>query len=120
MPSPFPGMDPFIESQEWPDFHHAAIEVMREFLTDRVGTRYIVRVEREFRDWLHGTAGYLYSHLSADAEFSLDTANPTGAPISPPVMQNSAWYSQRIVLERESHVANANALLGPWAGSTLG
>ena len=23
MPSPFPGMDPFIESQIWEDFHHA-------------------------------------------------------------------------------------------------
>lgn len=79
----------------------------------------VVRVEREFRDWLHGSAGYLYSHLSADAEFSLDTANPTGAPILPPVVQNVAWYSQRILLERESHVANANALFGPWAGSTF-
>jgi hypothetical protein len=23
MPSPFPGMDPFIEGQLWDDFHHA-------------------------------------------------------------------------------------------------
>ncbi|MSU60271.1 MAG: hypothetical protein EXS35_19225, partial [Pedosphaera sp.] len=78
-----------------------------------------VRVEREFRDWLHGSAGYLYSHLSADANFSLATFDPTGAPIIPPVVQRVEWRSQRLVLERESHVANANALLGPWEGGTL-
>lgn len=46
MPSPFPGMDPFIESQEWEDFHHSAIDVMREQLTSNVGPRYAVRIER--------------------------------------------------------------------------
>ena len=39
-------MDPYLEDQEWPDFHHAAIEVIRELLTSNVGTHYIVRVER--------------------------------------------------------------------------
>ena len=46
MPSPFPGMDPFIELFEWQDFHHAAIDVMREFLAPLVRGAYIVRVER--------------------------------------------------------------------------
>ena len=46
MPSPFPEMDPFLENQEWVDFHHAAIEVIREFLTPLIGESYIVRVER--------------------------------------------------------------------------
>ena len=44
MPSPFPGMDPFIESQKWEDFHLSAITVMRELLADAVGDRYIVNV----------------------------------------------------------------------------
>ena len=46
MPSPFPGMDPFIESQAWEDFHHALIEGIREMLTPRVRPRYVVRVEQ--------------------------------------------------------------------------
>ena len=46
MPSPFPGMDPFIESQEWGDFHHSAIDVMRELLTPRLRGRYAARIER--------------------------------------------------------------------------
>ena len=45
MPSPFPGMDPFIEGQVWEDFHHAFIESIREALTVHVRPRYVVRVE---------------------------------------------------------------------------
>ena len=46
MPSPFPGMDPFIEDQEWEDFHSTFNTVMREALAPGVEPRYIVRVER--------------------------------------------------------------------------
>jgi len=46
MPSRFPGMDPFIEDQEWQDFHSTFNTVIREFLAPRIEPRYIVRVER--------------------------------------------------------------------------
>jgi Protein of unknown function (DUF4058) len=45
MPSPFPGMDPFIESQRWRDFHTTLITVIREMLIPRVRPRYVVEVE---------------------------------------------------------------------------
>ena len=45
MPSPFPGMDPFIEEQKWVDFHHELIAVTREFLVPRVRPHYEVSVE---------------------------------------------------------------------------
>jgi hypothetical protein len=45
MPSPFPGMDPFIEGQRWRDFHTTFLTVMREMLTPRVRPRYVVEVE---------------------------------------------------------------------------
>ena len=45
MPSPFPGMDPFIESQRWKDFHTTFITVIREMLMPRVRPRYVVDVE---------------------------------------------------------------------------
>ena len=76
------------------------------------------RVEHEFRDWLYASAGHLYSHLSADADFNLEILNPTGAPLQFPV-QEIASSSQQILLERESQVANANLLLGPWRGHAL-
>lgn len=46
MPSHFPGMDPFIESQVWEDFHHGLIEAIRETMTPHVRPRYVVRVEQ--------------------------------------------------------------------------
>jgi hypothetical protein len=45
MPSPFPGMDPFIEGQVWKDFHHAFIGEARATLIPQVRPRYVVRVE---------------------------------------------------------------------------
>ena len=45
MPSPFPGMDPFIEGQRWRDFHTRYITVLGEFLTPQVRPRYVVDVE---------------------------------------------------------------------------
>ncbi|MEK6260875.1 MAG: DUF4058 family protein [Planctomycetota bacterium] len=46
MPSPFPGMDPFIESQEWDDFHARAIIVISELVSDVLPSGFAARVER--------------------------------------------------------------------------
>ena len=45
MPCPFPGMDPFIESQRWRGFHTRFTTVIPEQLTPRVRPRYVVEVE---------------------------------------------------------------------------
>jgi hypothetical protein len=45
MPSPFPGMDPFIEGQAWTDFHLTMISEARAALIPLVRPHYIVRVE---------------------------------------------------------------------------
>lgn len=46
MPSPFPGMDPFIEMFAWSDFHSLFNAEMREQLTQRLGPAYVVRMEK--------------------------------------------------------------------------
>ncbi len=46
MPSPFPGMDPYLESPTiWPDLHHELISEIRAALALRVRPRYVARVE---------------------------------------------------------------------------
>ncbi len=46
MPSPFPGMDPYLESPRlWPDVHHELISVIRERLNAALKPRYVSRVE---------------------------------------------------------------------------
>lgn len=47
MPSPFPGMDPFIESQKWKGFHTRFIAAIGEALMPRVRPRYVVDVEED-------------------------------------------------------------------------
>lgn len=46
MPSPFPGMDPFVELQEWEDFHNRFNMAVADTLQPVIRPRYVVRVER--------------------------------------------------------------------------
>ncbi len=46
MPSPFPGMDPYLEEPGlWPDVHHALISQIQAELNQRLRPKYHVRVE---------------------------------------------------------------------------
>jgi hypothetical protein len=46
MPSPFPGMDPFLEDPGlWPDVHHRLITIASDLLADRLRPKYYVRIE---------------------------------------------------------------------------
>ncbi len=46
MPSPFPGMDPYLEDPTlWPDVHHALISNMREFLLPQLRPAYFAQIE---------------------------------------------------------------------------
>jgi hypothetical protein len=46
MPSPFPGMDPYIEMEEWQEFHVAMITEIWRQLSPLVMPKYFARVER--------------------------------------------------------------------------
>ncbi len=46
MPSPFPGMDPFLESQLWSDFHADFIPEIRAWLVPKLAPDYVVNVEK--------------------------------------------------------------------------
>ena len=46
MPSPFPGMDPYLEEPGlWPDVHHELMSVAREMLNRSLRPKYHVRIE---------------------------------------------------------------------------
>jgi Protein of unknown function (DUF4058) len=47
MPSPFPGMNPFLERASlWPDFHIEFLTTLRRLLAPQVGPRYFVQIEQ--------------------------------------------------------------------------
>lgn len=48
MPSPFPGMDPYLEGSEWPSVHSNLIEEMARQLAPQLLPRYVVRSVRRF------------------------------------------------------------------------
>src|SRR3954465_953388 len=46
MPSPFPGMDPYLEDPGlWPDVHHRLISIVSDLIAERVRPKYYVRIE---------------------------------------------------------------------------
>jgi hypothetical protein len=48
MPSPFPGMNPFLEQDDvWHDFHQSFIPLAREVIGAQVGPDYLVKVEEQ-------------------------------------------------------------------------
>jgi hypothetical protein len=75
-------------------------------------------LERQFTDWLFGSGGYLYSHLSSEAAMAMDAVNPLGLDANQ-LVPALGWNANGIQLERESHVFSLSALLGPWKGLSL-
>jgi len=45
MPSPFPGMDPYLEGYLWPDLHHRLATQISRQLTPRLKPHYVARLE---------------------------------------------------------------------------
>jgi hypothetical protein len=73
-------------------------------------------VERPIEDWWLASAGWHYSHLEADAAFSLDTLFPQGVPS---FAIADEWRSHGITLSRETQAVSGTSLLGPWHDLTL-
>src|SRR5262245_16466845 len=45
MPSPFPGMDPYLEGFLWPDVHHRLATQISDQLMPLLRPRYVARIE---------------------------------------------------------------------------
>jgi hypothetical protein len=51
MPSPFPGMNPYLENPElWSDFHHRVITAIADLLAPQLEPKYIVAIERRISE----------------------------------------------------------------------
>ncbi|HMO65001.1 MAG TPA: hypothetical protein PKE47_07240 [Verrucomicrobiota bacterium] len=67
-------------------------------------------LDRRIREWLYVSGGYLYSHLEGQGFLSLESFLPSD-PTLPPSLDVA---TSDISLRRDSHLLNANTLLGPW------
>jgi Protein of unknown function (DUF4058) len=81
MPSPFPGMDPYLEDPaRWPDFHGAMIYAIRAALTPLLPERYSAGVDQYV--WLHEPDLDTRRRLGKPNAFVTDEAEPTAGPVA--------------------------------------
>ena len=78
MPSPFPGMDPYLEGYLWPDVHHTLATQIRDQLTPQLRPRYVARIEVQ-----------VVQDESPEAEIGIMYPDVE-------VMERSGWYSQEL------------------------
>jgi hypothetical protein len=130
MPSPFPGMDPYLENPGlWPDVHHMLISVYREILGAQLRPKYLVGIEERayILDEIDDT--FKARARVPDVEVALRTGRES-APFSPsgktsrratpePVVATT-WFEEEIheayltILDRESRaVITIVELLSP-------
>ena len=130
MPSPFPGMDPFIEGQKWGNFHPTFLGAARDFLNARVMPRYVTDYEQSV--WLlseedeEGDAEVTLYRPDLDVERADFAAPPPdgGGPVAtlePRSLARPAPATRRVrhrrlaVLEaRSKAVVTVIELLSPW------
>jgi len=104
MPSPFPGMNPYLEQEDaWHDFHESFIPVARETLSAQVSPAYIVKIEENI--YIHERSGN-ERHLLGYGDVSVskppgpsrDTGT-TGVLPAP-----SHFWLPRVDIERQSYL----------------
>lgn len=85
MPSPFPGMDPYLEDPWiWPDFHLTLAVAIRTELNRRLPTGYVARVDRYI--WVQEPETDEYKRLGKPDVFLTGECGPTGLPTATAVV----------------------------------
>lgn len=130
MPSPFPGMDPYLENPGfWPDVHHMLISGFREILAAQLRPKYLVGIEERayIMEESHETA--IIQARIPDVEVTTRTGWETASfsPVEeasefeiPEPVVATTWFEEEVheaylsILDRESHrVITIIELLSP-------
>jgi Protein of unknown function (DUF4058) len=104
MPSPFPGMDPYLEGSEWVSVHiELSAEIARQ-LAPKVRPKYIVRTARRFvtemPEDIAVTRGDMYPDVSV-----VDTALPQGKETGPVAVAPTPLQLATVMPSRVPHVS---------------
>ncbi len=103
MPSPFPGMDPFIEGQAWEDFHQGFIGEISAALVASLRPRYVVRKER--RIYVEHGTGSEDALLRADVAVMADETGPSTAAASREAQTAASPVTVRLPMPEERREA---------------
>ncbi len=122
MPSPFPGMNPYIERDVvWHDFHERAIPLMAEMLGAQVLPRYFVRIDKRIyvREPDEREAVYLgradVAVVQGAGGSSVAVAEPriVGLPVMQPEVDDERVSFLEIVEREEQRVVTVIELVSP-------
>lgn len=130
MPSPFPGMDPFIEGQIWQDFHATFITVARETLMPQIRPNYVVNVEEYVyiaREPLESAISIKPDVVISESDDRWPSRGVAGsmATVEPmhltlPVPDRIEQYYMVIRKRKRHQVVTVIELLSPWNKSSEG
>ena len=122
MPSPFPGMDPYLEDANlWPDFHLTFLIMLRAALNKVLPAPYVARADRHV--WVDDSESELhllgrpdiYIADPLDAQRGLETATALAAPViaSLPYPARKGQPFLKVIDPRQNRVVTAIELLSP-------
>ncbi len=93
MPSPFPGMDPYLEGHLWADVHHALADEVRRRLAAQLRPRYVARLETRYVAEMSGVGPTRILYPDVDVSIAplaretitrYEAGSSTAPPIVPP------------------------------------
>lgn len=114
MPSPFPGMDPYLEEESlWPSFHHQLVMCLHQLLLPGLGDRYRARVAQRhyvteqalFTSIIREEHHEDYVEIRQRTDSRLITLLEVVSPTNKTTQQGRAAYLDK---RREGRSANAN------------
>lgn len=126
MPSPFPGMDPFIEDQQWQSFHTQFVTALGQALVAQVRPQYVVEVQQYV---YLARAGEREDVIGPDVAIALARGRRKGTPgpgargaavAARPVVRTLPTPRRRrqhyltISTRRSQRVTTVIELLSPW------
>ncbi len=77
MPSPFPGMNPYLEHQDaWHDFHESFIAAIRSVIAPQIVPKYVAKIDENV--YIHELSGE-ERHLLGRPDVAVVTRQPSGA-----------------------------------------
>lgn len=84
MPSPFPGMDPYLEGYLWPDVHSALASKIRQHLTPLLRPKYAARLEVYLAEdpFPEGEIGILYPDVEVVETRQRSISPSTGSTLT--------------------------------------
>ena len=100
MPSPFPGMDPYLEGSEWTSVHAELSSEIARQLSPKLRPKYIARTSRRFvtemPDDVEIVTGEIYPDVSVYDAGHNGNGIETTVAIAPPVLQLPTIMPSRI------------------------